>query len=271
MAYVLGQYNKNTNTPNDGFMSLIKNGTADRRPVVSDIGETTGSPFDDECCKGLVLEPSKKYYLHCKIKKDISGPMVFSVKLVKFEPDTENLEQYIKTITVYPGDNDDPWQDFELVFVPLSTFDTILFELKRIAEDYRVETRYPVIAYIELSEINDAINGVIGLGNKELIKIGVQSRPGLMMCINGEEIRTARSGIYELKNGDIVVKFFSVVNGATEDNNDVKTFMETVNQEYAEGIIPHKDIHSNCFFNSEKTRVIDSFTLDYVYKETEEE
>jgi hypothetical protein len=30
-----------------------------------------------------------------------------------------------------------------------------------------------------------------------LQKIGVQSEPGLLMCINGEEIHVGQSGIYE--------------------------------------------------------------------------
>ena len=36
---------------------------------------------------------------------------------------------------------------------------------------------------------------------EELAKIGVQGPPGLIMCINREQIRIGRTGIYELNNG----------------------------------------------------------------------
>ena len=204
--------------------------------------------------------------------------MTFSVKLVNYEPTAENnIEQYIKTITVQPGSNDAAWADVELIFTPLSIFDTLLFELERIVDDYKTEVRYPIIAYVELSEINNVIDDITGK-DQELIKIGVQSRPGLTMCINGEEIHIGRSGIYELKNGDIVTNFFSVVNGAVEDTSAVDDYMSDVNQRYAQATTEEEreQIKSQCFFNTDtryypKTRTIDSFTLDYVYKEKEEE
>ena len=52
------------------------------------------------------------------------------------------------------------------------------------------------------------------------------------MCINGEEIRTGRSGVYELKNGLVQTAFFSVVTGAEENNNVVSQTMETMNAEW---------------------------------------
>jgi hypothetical protein len=38
-------------------------------------------------------------------------------------------------------------------------------------------------------------------GINEFAKIGVQGPTGLLMCINGEEIRVGPSGLYEIKNG----------------------------------------------------------------------
>lgn len=281
MAYILGQYNKNINTSNNGFMRQITTGTASRRQVLSDNGVTgaNSEPFEDECCTGLSLISSKKYYFHCKIKRHTDFPLIFTVKLVNYEAGTENIEQYLKTITVQSGDLDDEWADFEIIFTPLISFDTILFELQRISVDYKVEVRYPKFVYIELSEILNAIDepSAINLNNKEFIKIGVQSRPGLMMCINGEEIHTSRSGIYELKNGDILVNFFSVVTAAKENNEDednpstVNGAIKKINDEYAASTTEaeREAIQSRCMFATSKNRIIDSFTLDYVYKEME--
>ena len=96
------------------------------------------------------------------------------------------------------------------------------------------------------------------------------------MCINGEEIRTCRNGIYELKNGVILINFFSIVAGAAENTSIVINTMNTINALWAaaEAIQDPKQreeakkaIGSRCFFDSNKSRIIDSFTLDYMYQE----
>ena len=102
------------------------------------------------------------------------------------------------------------------------------------------------------------------------------------MCINGEEIRTSRTGIYELKNGIMTVSFFSVCNAIKESDNTMSNWIALVNNEVNEiirareaGEITAEEaerrkaaINSNCFFGSNKqARSIDSFTLDYMYRE----
>ena len=96
------------------------------------------------------------------------------------------------------------------------------------------------------------------------------------MCINGEEIRTGRSGVYELKNGLVQTAFFSVVTGAEKNNNVVSQVMETMNAQWdatnqitdvEQRTVARAVIGSKCFYNNPKTRSIDSFTLDYMYRE----
>lgn len=283
MSYVLGQYNKNHNVADDDiFMTLITSGNATRRQTGGD-NEVIGqdSAFQDECIRFNSLSDTKNYYFHGKIKR-MTSDQTFVVKLVFFEPTEEqkDKEQYIKTITVSKG-NINEWVDVEFCFSPLLSFDCLLFELQRIITDYRIEVRYPHIAYEELSVINNIISSRISDGAR-LLKIGVQSHPGLMMCINGEEIRTCRTGIYELKNGVMTVSFFSIV-AAIEENdntmtdwiNDVNRQIEIITEQEEAGIITpeeaeaeKKAILSACFFgSSKKPRHIDSFTLDYMYKE----
>ena len=43
-----------------------------------------------------------------------------------------------------------------------------------------------------------------------LKRIGVQGTPGLIMCINGEQIQIGKSGIFEI-NIDYTVSYFGVV------------------------------------------------------------
>lgn len=283
MAYVLGQYNKNISVHDDNiFMTLVTTGAADRRTSQGDSGVSgLESMFEDECVRINALSDVRNYYFHGKIKR-METDQVFYIKLVYYSPSTqeENVEQYIKTVSVSKGDPDE-WVDVEFLFTPLLGFDCILFELQRSVSDYRDEIRYPKIAYEELSIVNNIITSRISNGAK-LIKIGVQSHPGLLMCINGEEIRTCRTGVYELKNGIMTVGFFSVVAGIKEAGSEMSNWIVNVNTQIDEitakkeaGIITpeqaeemKKEIHSNCFFSSIKAqRVIDSFTLDYMYEE----
>ena len=287
MAYILNQFNqpmtKNTSvstTENRVYMEVILGGTAKRRKNASDSGVSGASldPFFDECVQfDSALAAGTNYYFHAKIKR-MTSDQVFYVYLVKYDDtDGENSKtQYLKTITVQGG-NETEWVDFELIFSPLIQFDCLLFQLQRTIEDYREGTRYPVIVYEELSKINNMITSKIkqGIG---LIKIGVQSHPGLMMCINGEEIHVGRTGTYEVRNGIITVEFFSVVEAAIEDYNGNSPLIlpdgtrATIEQylNYLANLAPVETAtttNSKCIFRNSKLRSIDAFTLDYMYEE----
>lgn len=250
MAYQLSQYNKGSG-PDIGFMTLVTEGDPITKSAPSGSGDTGDADrFKDEgVYVSSGLSASKHYYFHCKIRK-MNSAQEFDIKLINFNS-TDNAEQYLKTITVAGGSITE-WVDFEFIFTPFVRFDTILFKLKRTEEDYTGQARKPVISYEELSEINNIIvdNRFLGVSSGELLKLGIQSRPSLMMCINGEEIRSYRSGIYELKDGSVIVNFFSVVNAA-ENVNPIDYSTITT---------------SRCFFNVAKTRIIDGFTLDYLYE-----
>lgn len=285
MAYIISQYNHNSNSSDDSsFIVPIKAGTVSRWQNPGDTGAVSSllNPFSDECITELNLIPSEYYYFRCQIKRMLS-PQVFSIKLINFNDATSgSVEQFIKQISVKGGDREE-WVDIEFIFHPVVTFDTILFQLQRTIEDYRELSRYPKIDYQQLGIINNIITSKIGSGIS-LLKIGVQSHPGLMMCINGEEIRISRTGIFEIKNGVIPVNFFSVTNAAIEVNQDIEdeTSVEgwkyKINQEVEdiendttltpiEKEIRYSEINSACFFGSDKEYKIDAFTLDYMYKD----
>ena len=276
MGYILGQYNKNKTDPSNSFMTLVTTGTVKRKQSGGDSGvEGVTSIFTNECVQTSNLLTTNNYYFHGKIKRMTSN-QTFYIKLINYDNagSEDTLEQYVKTINVAKGDPNE-WVDIEFCFTPYDVFDTILFELQRTAEDYRTEVRYPIIIYEELSIINNIIPIVIRSGIS-LIKLGIQSRPGLLMCINGEEVRTSRSGIYELQNGIILVSFFSVVAGGTENNSAIEMNIARINAAWeAAEQIPDVDereaakaaIGSVCLFANPKTRSIDSFTLDYLYRE----
>ena len=272
MAYILGQYSKAAGDDSI-FMTLVTNGQARRREVQSDTGtQGAGVNFTNECLQmGEPFSNNNNYYFHGKIKR-MNSNQIFTIKLVNYSSD--EIEQYIKKVTVGGGDPHE-WVDVEFVFTPYTTFNTLLFELQRTAEDYSDEVRYPHIIYEEVSIINNIIPRKIS-SDVELLKIGVQSKPGLLMCINGEEIRTSRSGVYELKDGVIVIPFFSIVAAATETTSELDTIITRINTEWdtadsyptaAEREAAKANIESEQILDSSKTRTIDNFVLDYLYKE----
>ena len=96
------------------------------------------------------------------------------------------------------------------------------------------------------------------------------------MCINREGIRTCKTGIYELKNGVIVVNFFSVINAADETTNILEEQIAEVNaaweaaeeiSDVGERVARKLAIGSRCIFSASKERLISGFALDYLYRE----
>ena len=232
MAYIIGQYNHNS-ASNDGssFITPITSGIPARKRNSGDMGVIgdTLDPFEDECITGLNLVSTNYYYFRGQIKR-MTEAQTFTIKLVNYnDVSAEPVEQFIKQIIVQGGDREE-WVSVELIFHPVVSFDTILFQLQRTIDDYRYFSRYPKIDYQQLGSINNIIPSKIG-NDVSLLKIGVQSHPNLKMCINGEEIYVSQSGIFEIKNGVIPVTFFSVANPAIETTSTVDNWIRSINEQ----------------------------------------
>lgn len=331
-SYQLGQYNWATGIDNNTFMELLTpNATAIRVKGLNDYNVTSSnnqSIFEDEAIYlgSDILKAGYNYYFHGKIKR-LKNAQKFTVKLVSVIAETGSdgngttytidskatyTEQYITQLVVAPGDLsydskstdhiEDNWVDFEFVFSPIVDFNAIFFELERNTDDFQ-NNRYPKIAYEELSEIKNALTSIIGDNNnsnikKNIIKIGIQSKPGFLMCINGEAIRTSRSGIYEIKNGIITVTYFSTCAPCEEidteirgnfDSNippdqadppyNMREWMHYVNikmNDLEENPTLMESVYSAQFLNfrpegseepEKKPRTINGFTMDYLYYE----
>lgn len=283
MSYIIGQYNHNKASGDDSsFVTPITSGTVKRRDNSGDMGVvgTALDPFSDECISDLNLVSTRYYYFRCQIKR-MTSPQTFTIKLVNYDQTAiGDVEQFIKQITIRGGDREE-WVSVEFVFHPIVQFDTILFQLQRTIDDYRVFARYPKIAYQQLSVINNIINSKIG-NDISLLKIGVQSHPGLTLCINGEEMHLSRSGIFEIRNGVIPVDFFCVLNPAIEVNinptdvSSVEGWKISINQQIENiendpSLTPeqkearYRAINSKCFFGTAKRYEVDAFILDYMY------
>ena len=158
MAYIIGQYNHNSASMDDSsFITPITTGTVKRKEESSDSEISGLTPiFTNECISGLNLNTSNYYYFRCQVKR-MTSSQTFSIKLITYDDDGINkIEQFIKQVTIRGGDREE-WVSVELIFHPIVTFDTILFELQRTLEDYREASRYPKIDYQQLGIINNLI------------------------------------------------------------------------------------------------------------------
>ncbi len=129
---------------------------------------------------------------------------------------------------------------FEMTFRPIdSGFTHILLRMVRTAEDYNIQRvqddgstefgRKVNISKMKVTlySLNNLVDVISTTG--QLARIGVWSHPGLMMIINGEEIRVTASGYYELDA--ILITSLGIV---APDNNYSNFF--TIDYEYDEDV-----------------------------------
>lgn len=252
MSYQIGQFNqKPAIDTNNKYATLINETMADT--IVKEDSSGLEISFDNPCLKlvNREFDTNEVYYLHAIIKR-LTSNQVFDIKLAfenGYSTSSQPEQQLRKEVVTDSSANKNV--DIELIFKPRNAFDMIVFELKRERVDYGDNPRIPLIAFVELS----IIKNVNPVKPTKLSKIGVQSHPDLLMCINGEEMHMPRSGIFELRDGVITYDFFSVVKAATlNDSADLDTQLEngTTNVTFSTSGYP-------------KTRIIDAYTLDYMY------
>ena len=167
---------------------------------------------------------AKNYYIRFRIYKK-ANPQTIIIKLINTNKQTDNI-QNLRTIVVDAG-RETEYNTYEIVIPPNNNYNQIKFELQRELEDYNKKNsdgtygRICKVEVIRLDEIYNVIDYLTTIINKSaLLQIGVQSAPGLLMCINGEEIRVGRRGLYEILNGYKVTFIGFIV-----EPNDNKHFM----------------------------------------------
>lgn len=94
---------------------------------------------------------------------------------------------------------------FDIIITPNENYGQLVFSIDRDSQDFLAAPRKWTAAQNFMIQSFGTISNIIpsldieNLGR--LKQIGIQSRPGLEMCINGEMIRVGRSGIYEMNYG----------------------------------------------------------------------
>lgn len=225
MSYQIGQFRR-TQLESYSTNLTFEMSTQENEDSVT----SNNTKFIDSCMLlsgSNVLNSKTSYYLRFRIKQRLDSIQNFTLKLRNSDSVTDNY-QNIKTYNVNQGSST---TDFELIFSPNASYNQIIFELNRIALDYITENAngtYGRIIEVEVLEFYSIYNVVTYLSSAysnltRLEKIGVQGPPGLMMCINGEEIRIGRTGIYELNNG-ITVQYIGFIVKESDFTQDGKDY-----------------------------------------------
>lgn len=163
------------------------------------------------------LQNRSHYYLKFGVQK-MDSEQRFYLKLKNTNMSADN-EQFIKEYIVAAGTG---WVYFETIISPNSVYNQILWELQRTVTDYttsqnnisgRIMTiNDEDIVLMRLTDIITYLQSAYSENNLTYLKkIGVQGPPSLLMCINGEEIRVGKSGIYELYNDSIKITSINFV------------------------------------------------------------
>lgn len=199
MAFNLGQFRRNNF---ENYVIPLKYSFVDIT-TQADISEAI--TFTDKAIAlsgSNVLESNKSYYLNFEVHKELSTPQIIKVYLKNTNAIEDNIQE-ISTYTIEQGLTQFV-VPIELIFTPNGTYNQIVFELQRISIDYiekNEQGTHGRLLNMNIDALQNIYNVLSYIGHTPLTKIGIQGPSGLLMCINGEEIRIGKSGIYEITNG----------------------------------------------------------------------
>ena len=202
MSYQIGQFRR-------AQLSIANYRTLLKYNITTVANNNTNVTFLDTAISltsDSVLDNKHSYYLRFTVKQK-NSVQNFSLQLQNSD-NSQTIEDY--TVPAGTGST-----TFDIVFTPNSTYNLIVFVLARTAEDYNIieNSQYGRIMDITVNENNiylmtniiDTLASTYGL--TELIRIGIQGPTGLMMSINGEQIKVGKTGIYELNDINIKITY----------------------------------------------------------------
>lgn len=206
MSYNIGQFRR-AQLSISNYRTLLQ---YDMTHVTNNNTKTTFLDTAISLAGGSVLDNKHSYYLRFTVKQ-MTSVQNFSLQLQNSN-DTQTIEDY--TVPAGTGST-----TFDIVFTPNATYSLIVFVLARTSEDYNIieSGQYGRIMDITVNSENiylmtnivDTLASTYGL--TELTRIGVQGPTGLMMSINGEQIKIGKSSIYELNDVNIKITYLGFV------------------------------------------------------------
>lgn len=176
-----------------------------------------------------VMNSQNCYYLRFGVKQRKDSEQVFYLK-IRNVSETEDNEQLIDEFKVASGTGT---VYFEAILSPNATYNQILWELQRTALDYNMLNAdgtpgrvMDVVdyTYTRLIDVLATLKSTYpDMGY--LTKIGIQGPPSLLMCINREQIRIGKTGIYEINNGIKITSISFVPKTSTLSSDGLDYFI----------------------------------------------
>lgn len=239
MAYRFNQFRRS----GQNFSQAINNKVVvlETIPAFSDV--PSGIVFaDKKIIPDTALQPTdqtgtkkKNYFLRLKVycRSAENDTQSISIRLYNSkETDLEKAYQNIENIKVPSSSIKGDFRTYDIVIPPNNVYDEIHLILNRNMTDFTVDFmeegyqgRALKVEVLKLEELKNIIldSSILvqdAVTEGKLKQIGVQGPPGLQMCIDGEQIRLGRSGLYEINNG-IAISFLSFI----VSNDDNKYFI----------------------------------------------
>ena len=226
MSYRIGQFRR------DMLQTYLNNITATFQEIqTSSTGTLQDISFRDVAFQLSGNEKKfnyqKNYYIKLEIEKT-QYDQNFQITLQNINEQGNDAVQKIKNF--YIPAKQQQQEDInntviiQLVFNPIVDFTHLVIRLLRTYEDFLIVNKDKSIGrIIQINKENcnfyQIINILSILKNiPQFKKIGVQGPSGLLMCINGQEIRVGPSGIYQIKNG-YKINFMGFIISENSSNN----------------------------------------------------
>lgn len=221
MAYNIGQFRRTSNISD--YYEDISNDFVIQyfQERLSELTSTVffENAYYDFSNTGNKMNKQNYYYLNFSVKK-MNSIQNFYLKLKNLTQSdddfSDNNEQIIAEFTVPQSTIEDDWTNFEIIIAPNKTYGQLYWDLRRtISNDYlstsdmQVEGaigRKMTIVINQFAIIKNIVKDI-----NKIVKIGVQGPPSLLMCINGEQIRIGKTGIFEINEDNISISFVGFV------------------------------------------------------------
>lgn len=202
MSYQIGQFRKDSLNGN-----YIQNLSYTVTTVETPWGGSADSSsleivFTDRALQlSRSLQSGQNYFLKIGVERQSLRQRINII--LKNNNSTTNRSQTITSFTIPPLDTtNNRTAILETIISPNSAYDQIILQLIReIPQDFQTTNR--IVNITNEDTVFGTLTNIVNVAGVEngFTKIGVQGPSGLLMCINGEEIRIGPSGIYEIKNG----------------------------------------------------------------------
>lgn len=224
MSYQIGQFRK---TQLDSYFTPLEMELDYQQTTVNEgivfqnaVGKLSGQN---------IVNNQNCYYLRFGVKQRNDSQQIFSLKLQN-SLETNDNEQFIEEYKVSRGKE---IIYFEVIISPNSTYDQIVWELQRTSLDYRLSNSdgsngrimsVTMETYARLIDILTILKSTYPQ-MEYLTKIGIQGPPSLLMCINREQIRIGKTGIYEINNGINITSISFVPKESILNSNNLDYFI----------------------------------------------